>query len=130
MSDTESVYKRCSCEAEFTKEEFELLGFVGLSDAEENGDKRIELRNCNHCGSTIGVEHAQSLTSQRAGYACEHGQPVQLIQGAAITLCWQCPRDTAKVKYRPFFKVTETSDQQIKRVLEDHSEPHEIQEKY
>jgi hypothetical protein len=124
MSDT---YKTCSCGSEFTKEEFEYLGFVGLADVDKDGDKRLELRLCSSCDSTIGVVHAASLTSQKTGYICVHGRA---CQPGGITLCYECPHDPAKVLYRPVYKVTETSDQQIARVLADHSEPHEVQEKY
>ena len=91
MSDT---YKTCSCGSEFTKEEFEYLGFVGLADVDKDGDKRLELRLCSNCDSTIGVVHAGSLTSQKTGYICVHGRA---CQPGGITLCYECPHDPDKV---------------------------------
>ncbi len=46
-------YKTCACGAEYTRDEWSELRFVGYLD---DGDGRLELRDCASCGSTIAVE--------------------------------------------------------------------------
>ena len=40
--------------ATYTQEEWEQLESMGVQDYEEEGDQRLELRNCT-CGSTLSV---------------------------------------------------------------------------
>jgi hypothetical protein len=125
MSDPIYRTHRCGGDliATYTEEEWNQLPFVGVNDAEENGDKRLELRLC-VCGSTLSKLHEKSLTAHTAGYQCIHGRPVQLEHGLAVTLCWQCPKDPAFVQYRPVYKLGETPEAQMERVAAEHAEPH------
>lgn len=45
-------YKRCSCGRDFTREQWGKLLYVGPWD---DGVDVMELRNCDHCHSTIAV---------------------------------------------------------------------------
>jgi len=46
--------KKCSCGRAYTLEEFQKLPYVGRMDKDEDGDKKLELRNC-VCRSTIAA---------------------------------------------------------------------------
>jgi hypothetical protein len=50
------IVKVCKCGQKFTETQWRALPLVGKMDYEEDGDKRLELRNC-PCGSTIAIEH-------------------------------------------------------------------------
>jgi hypothetical protein len=50
------IVKVCKCGQRFTQKQWNSLQNVGRMDLEEDGDKRLELRNC-PCGSTIAIEH-------------------------------------------------------------------------
>jgi hypothetical protein len=51
-----TIVKSCKCGQRFTQMQWNSLPNVGRMDLEEDGDKRLELRNC-PCGSTIAIEH-------------------------------------------------------------------------
>lgn len=46
--------KTCACGLMYDEPAWCALPLVGYSDADEDGDKRIEMRNC-PCGSTIAI---------------------------------------------------------------------------
>lgn len=46
------IIKRCACGAEYTREGWGSLGYVGVQD---DGEDLAELRLCGACDSTIGV---------------------------------------------------------------------------
>lgn len=45
----------CACGRSFTAAEWKLLELVGRMDLDEDGDQRLELRNC-PCRSTRAIE--------------------------------------------------------------------------
>lgn len=47
-------FKKCGCGKHFTMAQWNCLSLVGAQDYEEDGDQKLELRNC-PCGSTIGI---------------------------------------------------------------------------
>ena len=47
-------FKRCACGNQYTMAQWNMLRLVGHQDYDEDGDNKLELRDCT-CGSTIAV---------------------------------------------------------------------------
>jgi hypothetical protein len=47
--------KTCTCGTYYTAIGWQALELVGYMDYLTDGDKRLELRNCKKCGSTVSV---------------------------------------------------------------------------
>ncbi len=47
-------FKKCACGNHYTMAQWNSLRLIGQQDYEEDGDKKLELRDCT-CGSTIAI---------------------------------------------------------------------------
>lgn len=57
----EERIKTCACGAVYTRTQWDGLG--QLPDWHVEGGRSRELRNCQHCGSTLSLKHPESSTS-------------------------------------------------------------------